>query len=289
MKNAIEVKNLTKKYKNLASKRDGFLLDNVSFDVPSGYICGFIGQNGAGKTTVLKLMLGIVLKDSGEVEILGKTDSDHTTKEKLGVLFEHPHFQEEWTAIDVEKALQLFFPAWNTEVYHQYLHKFSINPRQKFKKMSRGTKMRLGLAATFSHNADLIILDEPTAGLDPVARDLVLDIMREYMTQENKTIFFSTHITGDLEKIADYIVYIDDGRIIFSGIKDELIEKYCLIRGGSGDLPPAKRDSIIGLREHVGGFDGMIMIKDLNGFPPAVITEVATLEDIMIYVARRKT
>ena len=282
MKNAIEVRNLRKKYKD-------FQIDNISFDVPSGYICGFIGQNGAGKTTVLKLLLGITLNDGGDMKLLGKPYTDHKLRENLGVLFEHPHFQEEWTAIDVEKALRLFFPAWDSVTYQRYLHKFSINPKQKLKKMSRGMKMRLGIAATFAHDADLLLLDEPTIGLDPVARDEVLDIMREYMTKENKTIFFSTHITSDLEKIADYIIYIDNGRILFKGMKDELIEKYCLIRGGSEDLPPVKRESIIGLREHIGGFDGMIAIENLNGFPPAVITEAATLEDIMIYTARKGT
>ena len=280
MKNAIEIRNLTKKYKD-------FTLDNACFDVPSGYICGFIGQNGAGKTTILKIMLGITQKDSGDITVLGKPETDHTVRENIGVLFEHPHFQDEWNAIDVEKAKRPFFLKWDNEAYYRYLHKFSLNPKQKFRKMSRGMKMKLGLAATFSQNADLLILDEPTVGLDPVAREEVLDIMRDYMTRENKTIFFSTHITGDLEKIADYIVYIDNGQILFSGMKDELIEKYCLIRGGSEDLPPAKRKSIIGYREHIGGFEGMIAIDDLGGFPSTIVSETVTLEDIMVHMANR--
>jgi len=279
MKNAVEIKNLTKKYKN-------FLLDNVSFSVPKGYICGFIGQNGAGKTTVLKLMLGVALRDGGEIEILGKPDTDYEVKEKLGVLFELPHFMYEWTAIDVEKTMRSFYPTWDSDMYHKYLEKFSLNPKQKFKKMSRGMKMKLGMAATLSHDAELLLLDEPTVSLDPAARDEVLDIMREYMTRENKTIFFSTHITSDLEKIADYIVYIDNGRIIFSGMKEDLIDGYCVLRGGSEDLPVSKRDSIIGLREHIGGFEGMIATRDLSGFPAGTVTESATLEDIMIYKSR---
>ena len=282
MKNAVEIKNLTKKY-------HGFLLDHVSFTVPSGYICGFIGQNGAGKTTLLKLLLGIARKDDGEIEILGKSADDYLTKEKLGVLFEEPFFRDDWTAMDIEKTLRRFYPSWDSKAYHDYLQRFSLDWKQKFKKMSRGMKMKLGLAASLSHDADLLLYDEPTVGLDPVARDEVLDIMRDYMAREGKTIFFSTHITSDLEKIADYIVYLDKGRIVFSGMKDELVESYSLLRGGSDDLPPEKRGSIIGLREHIGGFEGMIKTADLGGFPAAVIAEPGSLEDIMIHLGRKNS
>jgi len=280
MNTAIRVTNLTKRYKN-------FLLDNASFTVPSGYICGFIGQNGAGKTTVMKLMLGMVLKDGGAIEILGKPGDDISLKEDLGVLFDQPYFQEDWTPLDIEKALRPFYRHWDSAVYHKYLEKFSLNPKQKYKSLSRGMKMKLGLAVTLSHNANLLLLDEPTSGLDPVIRDEILDILREYMLEENRTVFFSTHITSDLEKIADYIIYIDNGRIIYSGLKDELLEKYCLIRGGIEDLPEAKRSKIIGLRQHIGGFEGMIEVTDIGGFPSGVITEDVSLEDIMVYMNRK--
>lgn len=280
MNNAIKVNNLTKKYK-------GFLLDNVSFTVPRGYICGFIGQNGAGKTTVMKLMMGMAIKDGGDIEILGKSSDDFPLKEDLGVLFDQPYFQEDWTPLDIEKALSPFYKHWDSSTYHQYLKRFSLDPKQKFKSLSRGMKMKLGLAVTLSHNAQLLLLDEPTSGLDPVMRDEILDILREYMLDENKSLFFSTHITSDLEKIADYIIYIDKGRILYSGLKDELLEKYCLIRGGMEELPESKRQKIIGLREHLGGFEGMIEVGDIGGFPPGVITEPASLEDIMIHMNRR--
>lgn len=280
MKNAIEVKDLTKKYK-------GFLLDSISFTVPSGYICGFIGQNGAGKTTTMKLMMGMALKDSGDIEILEKSGDDVSLKEELGVLFDQPYFQEDWTPIDIEKAMRPFYSRWDSSAFHQYLQKFSLNPNQKFKTMSRGMKMKLGMAATLSHDAKLLLLDEPTSGLDPVMRDEMLDILQEYMVGENRSIFFSTHITSDLEKIADYIIYIDKGRIVYSGLKDELTGKYCLIRGGNEDLPPSKRKNIIGLREHIGGFEGMIEVTEIGGFPPGVITETVSLEEIMIHMNRK--
>ncbi|MCL2703380.1 MAG: ABC transporter ATP-binding protein [Defluviitaleaceae bacterium] len=277
MQNAIEVKNLMKKYK-------GFSLDGVSFNVPSGYITGFIGQNGAGKTTTLKLMLNMVLKDGGDIEILGKSNDDISFKEDLGALFDQPYFQEDWTPADIEKALRPFYRKWDSEVYHSYLKKFSLDAGQKFKTFSRGMKMKLGMAAALSHDAKLLLLDEPTSGLDPVMRDEMLDILQDYLTQENKTVLFSTHVTGDLEKIADYIIYIHKGRIVYTGLKDELIEKYCLIRGRAGDLPREKRESVIGLREDTSSFEGMIEVANLGGFPSRVVTEPVNLDDIMIHI-----
>ncbi|KAI4445466.1 hypothetical protein C823_007502 [Eubacterium plexicaudatum ASF492] len=147
-------------------------------------------------------------------------------------------------------------------------------------------KIKLGMAVTLAHDAKLLLLDESTSGLDPVARNEMLGILRDYMVEEGRTIFFSTHITGDLEKIADYITYIKGGRILYSGLKDELIEKYCLVKGGTEDLPLAKRKQILGLREYPGGFDGMIPIKDIAGFPGSVITETVSLDDIMVRMSK---
>ena len=146
--------------------------------------------------------------------------------------------------------------------------------------------MKLGMAVTLAHDAKLLLLDEPTSGLDPVGRNEMLEIFRDYMVKENRTIFFSTHITSDLEKIADYITYIKNGRILYSGLKDDLIEKYCLIRGGIGDLPQSKREQVLGLREHPSGFDGMIKTKDIVGFPASVITETVSLDDIMVRMSK---
>ncbi len=146
--------------------------------------------------------------------------------------------------------------------------------------------MKLGMAVTLAHDAKLLLLDEPTSGLDPVGREEMLEILRDYMVLENRTIFFSTHITSDLEKIADYITYIQNGKILYSGLKDELIEKYCLVKGGTGDLPQSKRKQVFGLREYPGGFDGMIEIKDIAGFPASVITETVSLDDIMVRMSK---
>jgi len=279
MSNAIKVTALTKKYK-------GFLLDGISFSVPGGYICGFIGQNGAGKTTTMKLMLGMVIKDSGDIEILNKSGDDVSIKDDLGVLFDQPYFQEDWTPLDIEKAMRPFYKRWDSELYHAYLAKFSLSTKQKFKTLSRGMKMKLGMAVALSHDAKLLLLDEPTSSLDPVMRDEMLDVLRDYMVEEDRSVFFSTHITSDLEKSADYIVYIHEGKILYSGLKDELVEKYCLIKGGFEDLPEDKKSCIIGIREHVGGFEGMIEVCEVGGFPPGAVTEPASLDDIMVHMNR---
>ena len=279
MNNVIEILNLKKQYKN-------FLLDQISFSVPGGFVCGFIGENGAGKTTTLKLILGMVLKDGGSIKLFGKPADDVSLKEEIGVLFEQPYYQEDWTPIDVENVMRPFYKKWNSTVFHQYLERFSLDPKQKYKTMSRGMKMKLGLAATLAHDAKLLLFDEPTSGLDPVGRDEMLEILRDYMVEEGRTIFFSTHITSDLEKIADYITYIKNGKILYSGLKDELIEKYCLVRGGTDDLPQSKRGQIIGLREYPSGFDGMIAITDIGGFPGSVITETVSIDDIMVRMSK---
>lgn len=281
MNNAVEIRNLTKRFPK-------FYLDNISFSVPAGFVSGFIGENGAGKTTTLKLMLGMALKDGGDIRLMGKTADEAALKEEIGVLFEQPYYQEDWTPLDVEKAVEPFYSQWDTHVFHQYLHRFSLDPKQKFKTMSRGMKTKLGMAVTLSHNAKLLLLDEPTSGLDPAGRDEMLDIFRDYMVQEGRSIFFSTHITGDLEKIADYITYIRRGRILYSGPKEELLEKYCLIRGGKEELPLQKRNRILGLREHPEGFEGLIETEELGGFPQGVIAEPVTLEDIMVYMNRKE-
>lgn len=279
MNNVIEVSNLRKQY-------NSFLLDNISFSVPCGFVGGFIGENGAGKTTTLKLILGMVMKDGGDIKLFSKPAEDVSLKEDVGVLFEQPYYQEDWTPLDIEKAMRPFYKKWSDAAFHQYLERFSLDPKQKYKTMSRGMKMKLGMAVTLAHDAKLLLLDEPTSGLDPVGRDEMLEIFRDYMVKEDRTIFFSTHITSDLEKIADYITYIQNGRILYSGLKDELIEKNCLIRGGIGDLPQSKRKQIFGLREHPNGFDGMIEMKDIAGFPTSVVTETVSLDDIMVRMSK---
>ncbi|GHU56307.1 ABC transporter ATP-binding protein [Clostridia bacterium] len=258
--NAIEVKNLRKSYKGLS-------LD-VSFTIPSGYACGFIGRNGAGKTTTLKCLLGMTISDGGNVKILGKPLGDISVKEELGVLLDQPYYQEDWTAVDIEKALRPYYRRWSGDDWRKYLELFQLPERKKFKEFSRGMKMKLGMAAAMAHDAKLLLLDEPTGGLDPVVREEILDLMREYLLDESRTIFFSTHITSDLEKIADRIIFISNGKIVLDDEKDTLCEKYVLVRGG--------------------GYDQLMSCSLIGGLPSDVLTDKPTLEDIVVYFERGK-
>jgi len=278
MKNAIEIKNLYKQY-------PGFTLNNVSFSVPKGLCCGFVGPNGAGKTTTLKAMLGMVHKDAGEISLLDMPAGDAATKEKIGVMFDQPYFQEDWTPLDIEKGLSPFYANWDGNEYRKYLSRFGLDLNKKFKDFSRGMKMKLSMAVNLSYGAELLLLDEPTGGLDPVARDEMLDIMREYMLKDNRTILFSTHITSDLERIADMIVYISNGTISFCGEKDELVSKHCVVRGGK--LPEEKRKHAIGLREHGNGYECLMEVEHIGGLSADAVTERATIDDVVVYMERR--
>ncbi len=206
MNNILEVRGLRKSYKE-------FALKNVSFAVPEGYIMGFVGPNGAGKTTTIKSILNMVSYESGEIKALGmdaKADA-MTINERIGVVMDTPFYVSEWRVRDVEKALAPFYQGWSANKFASMLKRFGLDPMKRVKELSRGMKLKLMLAAAFSHDARLLILDEPTSGLDPVARDELADILREFMLDETKGVLFSTHITSDLDKLADYITFIRDG------------------------------------------------------------------------------
>ena len=279
MNNVLEINNITKDYKK-------FKIDNISFNLPKGYIMGFIGANGAGKTTTIKLILNMIKRDSGEIKVFGLDNirEEERIKEQIGVVFDECYYLEDWTINHVEKAVSMFYKNWNSSIYEKYLKEFNLARDKKVKDLSRGMRMKLMIAVAFSHEAKLLILDEPTSGLDPVARDEFLDILRDYIEDEEKSVIFSSHITSDIEKIADYITYINNGKIIFTGEKDEFLEKYCIIKGGKEDITESQKKEIIGLRIHSTGFEGLIELKKAVGFSSKVIIEKASLDEIMIYM-----
>ena len=279
MNNVLEINNITKDYKK-------FKIDNISFNLPKGYIMGFIGANGAGKTTTIKLILNMIKRDSGEIKVFGLDNirEEERIKEQIGVVFDECYYLEDWTLNDVEKAVSMFYKNWNSSIYEKYLKEFNLARDKKVKDLSRGMRMKLMIAVAFSHEAKLLILDEPTSGLDPVARDEFLDILRDYIEDEEKSVIFSSHITSDIEKIADYITYINNGKIIFTGEKDEFLEKYCIIKGGKEDITESQKKEIIGLRIHSTGFEGLIELKKAVGFSSKVIIEKASRDEIIIYM-----
>lgn len=287
MSNILEVNGLQKTYAQ-------FKLSDVSFDVPRGYIVGFIGPNGAGKTTTIKLILNIAGSESGTVKFFGGENAqsgnspdggtDISKYEQIGVVMDTPMYSDDWSLIDVENAISPFYPNWNSEQYASYLKRFGLDEKKKVKELSRGMKVKLQIAVALSHDAKLLILDEPTSGLDPVAREDICDLLREYVTDESKSVIFSTHITSDLEKTADYITFIQNGSIVYTGSKDDLLEKYVRIAGGIGELSTEQKSLVIGYKEHSTGFEGMVETADIGKLPRNIIAESITLDEIIIFI-----
>lgn len=220
IKNVIEVKNVTKDYGD-------FKLDNISFSVPKGSVCGFIGQNGAGKTTTIKAILDVINVDEGEIFVFGQNIKEDSAKlrEDIGVVFDEMGFHEFMTGKDINIIMKNIYKNWDEKVFFDYLKKFSLPAKKPCGDFSRGMRMKLQIAVALSHNAKLLIMDEPTSGLDPIVRNEIIQIFREFVEEEDNSILLSSHITGDLEKIADEVVFINGGRIILSGKKNELMGK----------------------------------------------------------------
>ena len=279
MSNALEVRDLCKTYGD-------FKLDGVSFTLPAGYIMGFVGQNGAGKTTTIRLILNMAMRKSGEIKVFGldNLQDELAIKQELAAVFDEVFFVENWNLRNVESALKGFYDEWDSRLYHEYLERFELPPDKKVKDLSRGMKMKLMLSVAMSHNAKLLILDEPTSGLDPVARDELLDVLRKYISDGEKSVFFSTHITSDLERIADFITVIDNGRIFYTGTKDGLLEHFCVVKGSTADLTDSLKHKLIGVSVNSLGFDGMLLASDAKGLPGTVVIEPPNIDEILVYI-----
>lgn len=280
----LEVKNLRKKFKN-------FTLDSISFNLEPGYIMGFIGPNGAGKSTTIKLIMNLLKKDGGEIRIFGKDHEKYEkeVKNRIGFVYDENYYYEDLTINTMKSVVASFYSNWDDSKFNEYMREFDLNPKAKIKTLSKGMKMKFSLAVALSHNADLIIMDEPTSGLDPVFRREILDILYSVIQDEKKSIFFSTHITTDLEKIADYITFINRGKIVFSKPKDDVLQNYGIVKGGLDILDENARKEFIGIRETKVGFEALTdnMDKTRRMFGNRVLIERATLEDIMVYSVRR--
>jgi ABC-2 type transport system ATP-binding protein len=243
MDNTIEIKGLRKVYK-------GFILDGVSFAVPQGYIMGLIGPNGAGKTTIVKLIMNIVRRQSGEIRVFGLDNVRHEReiKSRVGFVYDVPRFPEDLRLETTASAVSAFYKRWDDCRFRAFLEEFGLQPRQVFRKLSHGMKMKFSLAIALSHDADLILMDEPTAGLDPVFRFDLLTRLRAVIQNERKTVLFSSHITSDLERVADFVTFIHKGRLIFSAAKDEILETWGVVRVGTDGLRPEDVPGIRGFR-----------------------------------------
>ena len=276
---ALDVQGLCKAY-------DTFSLKEVSFQLPIGYIMGLIGPNGAGKTTTIKAILNMIRVSSGSIHLFGSDHRDTGSKSdgQIGIVMDNPFYVGDWTVADVEKALSPFYRLWDADQYASLLRQFAIERTKKVNELSRGMKVKLMIAVALSHGAKLLILDEPTSGLDPVAREELCDLLETYVSQEGRSVLFSTHITADLEKIADYITFILDGQIVFAGTKEDLLAKYVVAKGSPDALSTDQKRDIIGYKESGVGFEGLVEAEQIGHLPDNVSVETATIDNIIVYM-----
>ena len=277
--NAIEIKGLEKRY-------DGFQLGSFDLTLPSGCIMGLVGENGAGKSTTIKLIMNAIGRDAGEISVLGvdnRSAEFRDVKEDIGVVLDEAYFPEVMSARNVGKVMALTYKNWDAAAFEGYLKKFSLAPDKIFKDYSRGMRMKLAIAAALSHGAKLLILDEATSGLDPMARDELLDIFNDFTRDEKCSILLSSHIVSDLEKICDYIAFLHKGRLVLCEEKDRLLEEYALIRLTEERLRELPEESIISRRASGYATEALVL---RGGIPAAIPTEHTSLEDIILFLAK---
>ena len=285
MENILEIKNLSKKY-------DGFELKNVNIELPKGMIMGFIGENGAGKTTTIKATLNIINRDSGEIKIFGleNKENERKIKEDIGVVLDDSFLSEYLNPSDINKIMKNIYKNWDEKLYFKYIENFKLPKEKMSKEYSSGMKMKLKIAVALAHHPKLLILDEPTSGLDPIARNEILDIFQEFIQDEEHGIFVSSHITSDLEHIADYITFINDGEIIFTKTRDDLLENYGIVKCSEEQFKKIDKKDYIKYKKNRYEYDVLIENKYefKNNYDISVIDK-PSLEDIMlIYIKGEK-
>ncbi len=276
----LELKNVCKSFRD-------FTLNNISFTLPQGYIMGLVGPNGAGKTTTIQLILNMLEKDTGEILVFGKDNvvSEKEIKQDIGIVFDSIFYVDSWTVKDTEKAVSIFYNDWRHDIFNDMVKRFDLPQNKKVGELSRGMQMKLMLACAFSHNAKLLILDEPTSGLDPVTRDEFLEILQDYIKDGERSVLFSTHITSDLEQVADYITLVNQGNMIFTGSMEDLLNSYRLIKGKPRDLTIELEKTIIGLRKTDMGFDGLISAKAATQYKNYIVDDVK-IDDIVVRIGK---
>lgn len=274
----LQVTELTKTY-------PGFSLKHVSFHLEPGYIMGFIGRNGAGKTTTLKSILNLVRPDAGQVQILGRDyyTNELWCKQQMGVVLGEFDYYNDKHLRTITDVTRRFYPNWSESDYRCYMQQFNLDENKKVKELSQGMRVKYALALALSHQAKLFILDEPTSGLDPVSRAELLTLFQKIVETGERSILFSTHITSDLEKCADYITYIRDGQILDSCDRESFLDQYRLVHGGQSQLTPEVSGVLIGCQRNAFGFTGLVRARDLSSLPPQLQVAPPDLESVMVY------
>ena len=283
MEYALEVRGLTKHYGD-------FVLDQVFLQVPYGAVVGFIGENGAGKSTTIKAILNLVHKETGDIYLLGhpmegneKEDGSNQWKEQLGVIFDECNMPVELTAKEIHHIMNELYRTWEEKKYFAYLSKFQVPTDKKVKDLSKGMKMKLSIAIALSHDSRLLILDEGTSGLDPVVRNEIMDIFREFIEDGGHSVLISSHITSDIEKIADYIVILHQGKVVLEETKDDLLEQYVMIQCTKEQMVKIPTEQIIGKMENA-----YVLVKNAARWKQeGFVVDHASIEDILLYIVKR--
>lgn len=283
MKNAIEIRNLVKKY------GDKFTLGEINLDIPSGLIIGLIGENGAGKTTLIKSILNIIRLDKGNIKLFGKDIkiNESEIKENIGVVLDNMFFPELLMPKDINSIMKDIYKNWDEQLFNKYLSEFKLKNNQSIKSMSKGMKKKLEIATALSHHPKLLILDEPTSGLDPVVRNEVLDIFLDFIQDEEHTILLSTHITSDLEHIADKIIFINQGKVVLDQSRDDLLDNYGILKCDVDKFDTISKDDIIAYKKNK--YDYEILINDINKIRKKYkdfIVDKITLEELMVLMIK---
>jgi ABC-2 type transport system ATP-binding protein len=256
----------------------GFALRDVDLTLPTGYVMGLVGPNGAGKTTLIRTLLGMYRATAGSVEVLGhRLPAPEDLRQDIGIVLDRPTLVDDWRLTDVERALRPFYPRWDPDRYAEMLTR------------SRGMTMKLQIAVALSHDARLLLLDEPTSGLDPVARDELVGILGEYLVDEGRSVLFSTHITADLERIADHLTVLLDGRVVRSGTRDDVLDAYCLVRGSDRELPADGIVPLLGARRTEVGVEALVASDDVPLLGTAVVVERPTLDQVVVHLGGRSS
>src|SRR5690606_5217814 len=283
MENVIELKQVHKSFPN-------FQVKDLSFSVKKGFVTGFIGGNGVGKSTTIKMLMNLLQPDAGTISIFGMNYNKHEKeiKQRIGLVYDENVFYEQSTMLDKKRIMKSAYAKWDDELFHYYVKEFELPIKQKIKSFSKGMMMKASLALALSHHAELIIMDEPTSGLDPIFRRELLDILHSFMQDGEKTIFFSTHITTDLDRIADYITFIHNGELMFSKEYYQIEEEYAIIKGATELLDRDTEKEFIAIRRSNHGFEALTSNKAQAShlFGDSVLLEKPSLEDIMYYTKK---
>lgn len=285
MESILEIKNLSKNY-------TGFNLENISFNIDKGYIMGFIGPNGAGKTTTIKLIMNLIKRNSGEIKVFGLDNirDEKEIKGRIGFVYDESNYYDNLSVKDNAKLISDFYEKWNLTEFDRYLNMFGLDKKQKIKELSKGMKTKFALATALSHGAELLLMDEPTSGLDPVSRQEIINILQEYIEDGTRSVLFSTHIISDIEKMADYVTFINKGRIVFSEEKLKIEDEYRIVKGGLDILDSTCEADFIEIKKNKYGFSGLTKQYDKlrNRYGSKIVVDKPNIEDIMLYMAGEK-